>query len=178
MTDSDDLWNRYFTDFLHCILHLDDSAGAIGHRILHAALGKLEDQNVINRIAILHVYFHVHKLNMAKLIAILRPLDKIQQVASRVPFSLSSSPAESLISMVGESENVGGRVEALSNFVLDTLFSAVVGIVKNEQTVRENLKLWYKVYQDVVRMFFICLTTRHGGKVLWYSAMYLYFPVL
>ena len=112
----------------------------------------------------------MHKLNLAKVASLLRPLDRIEFAASILP-SLSEkvqSPAESFLRDVEHSGDFFGKPEALSVFIIETLFSAIADMgmhyggatsaaeLESERVdeMFEHLKLWYKVYRDVVS----CLT--------------------
>ena len=166
LLDDNELWQKYLEDFTHQKLHLDFSSTGISHKILQVAFGKLEERDALHRLAILHVYVHIHKLNLAKVVSILRPLDKIEVAASIFP-SLSEkvqSPTQSFLHSVEHSGDFLGRPEALSIFIIDTLFSAIAGIgmsyttpvsvaagaAQMPENTLEQLKVWYKVYRDVV----------------------------
>ena len=175
LLENDDLWQKYLEDFTYHKLHLDFSNTGLSYKILQAAFGKLEEQGALQRLATLHVYVHVHKLNLAKVASLLRPLDRIEVAASILP-SLSEkvqSPAESFLHDVEHSGDFLSKPEALSVFIIETLFSAVAGTGKRygtgdtssateveSETVDEtfeHLKLWYKVYRDVVSYMIITL---------------------
>lgn len=158
------LWQKYLEDFTHHKLHLDLDNPGISHKIMLAAFGKLEEQDQFTRLAVLHAYMHVHKLNLARVASILRPLDKIEVTAS-ILLSLSDKlppPAESFLHDVEDSGDFLGRPEALSIFIIDTLFSAISGVAmkySNEMEksaadtpdiIVDHLKLWFKAYRDVV----------------------------
>ena len=171
MLKDNDLWLKYLEDFTHQRLHLDFGSSGISNKILLAAFGKLEDKDALQRLAILHVYVHIHKLNLAKVASVLRPLDKIEVAASLLPslHEKVQSPAQSFLHDVEHSGDFLGRPEALSIFIIETLFSAIAGVGMNykpddssstgeegdsepqqDEGMLEQLKLWYKVYRDVV----------------------------
>lgn len=165
---NDGLWQKYLEDFTRQKLHLDYSNSGISHKILQAAFGKLEERDALQRIAILHIYVHVHKLNLARVASVLRPLDKIEVAASILPSLVekAQSPSQSFLHDVQHSGGFLGSPEALSVFIMDTLFSAIAGIsmshISEESTPAtdtdsqetegslKQLTLWYKVYRDVV----------------------------
>ena len=161
LLEEDTLWRKYLEDFTHQKLRLEFGNAGISHKVLRAAFGRLEERNALQRLAILHVYVHVHKLNLAKVVSILRPLDKIEEAVSLFP-SMSEklySPTESFLENVEGGESLLGRPEALSVFIIDTLFGAVAGIARGFSTETqilpdrdvEQLKMWFKAYRDVVR---------------------------
>ena len=146
LCDNDGLWQKYLEDFTHQKLHLE------------------YERDALQRLAILHVYVHIHKLNLAKVVSILRPLDKIEVAVSVFP-SLSETvhcPAQSFLHDVEDSGDFLGRPEALSVFVIDTLFGAIAGIGmscsepsekaagESGEGAVEQLRLWFNVYSGVV----------------------------
>lgn len=153
LCENDSLWQKYLEDFTHQKLHLEYGNTGTGHKILRAAFGKLEKREAFLRLAILHVYVHIHKLNLAKVVSILRPLDKIEVAVSVFP-SLSEkihNPAHSLLHDVQDSGDFLGRPEALSVFVIDTLFGAITGInMSCHDTGRENNAERWKTVQSEV----------------------------
>ncbi len=184
LNGGEELWQRYLEDFTHHKLHLDFGSTGISHKILRVAFGKLEEQAALQRLAILHVYVHIHKLNLAKVVSVLRPLDRIEIAASILPSLSVRSPTQSFLHNVEHSGDFLGRPEALSVFIIDTLFSAITGIAmgyrpggvtsdppsddegvvngelpgtvvvsdeEGDDEALEHLRLWYKVYRDVVR---------------------------
>lgn len=133
-------------DFIHHQICHNQTFPEIIRKVLQATLGDLEHQPMTHRLTILHVYFHVHKFHLPNIINILRPLDSVFAVA-----------LGSLKAQAPSDEDVLDRPEALSNFVMDTLFSAVLEITTGSvrDSTRDNLRLWYKAYQDVVSVLCI-----------------------
>ena len=140
LDQSNNLWKRYFLDFIQQQICHHQTFSEITHKVLQATLGDLEHQTVTHRLTVLHVYFHIHKFHLPNIINILRPLDSVFAVA------LGSLKAQA------PDDDVLERPEALSNFVMDTLFNAVLEIATGNvrDSTRDNLRLWYKAYQDVV----------------------------
>lgn len=151
LCENDSLWQKYLEDFTHQKLHLEYGNTGTGHKILRAAFGKLEKREAFLRLAILHVYVHIHKLNLAKVVSILRPLDKIEVAVSVFP-SLSEkihNPAHSFLHDVQDSGDFLGRPEALSVFIIDTLFGAITGISMScHETGRDNNAERWKTVQS------------------------------
>ena len=158
--NSEALWERYLQDFAHQKLHLDLRIPGISRKIMQAAFGKLGNQDLLTRLSILHVYVHVHKLNLARVVAILHPLDKIEVAASiLIPASNSGAlPIQKFLHDVVDSGEFLGRPETLSIFVIETLFSVISSVAlkvdceKREMMERllDQVEQWYKVYSDMV----------------------------
>ena len=160
MMSLDGLWQNYLEDFTHQKLRLEFGNSGISHKVLQAAFGKLEERSAVQRVAVLHVYIHLHKLNLAKIVSILRPLDQIERAKAVLP-SLTRgtrSPSHILHDMESN-ENFLGCPETLSSFIISTLFSVIAGICMNcttpdnpklEEREEQQITLWFKAYKDVV----------------------------
>lgn len=104
-------------------------------------------------------------MNLAKVVSILRPLDQIEVAVSVLP-SLHSVQVTSPTSRHGlldqsGSEDVLESSEALSVFIISTLFNTISGIgmscsssfnphvgTREEQ----EIKVWFQAYRDVVSL--------------------------
>ena len=157
----DCLWNKYLEDFTHQKLHLEYGSSGISDKVLSAAFGKLENRSPVQRLAILHVYVHVHKLNLAKVVSILRPLDQVEDAVLTLTSMAVNPPSstQSLLDDVEDGSDLLGCSEALSSFIMNTLFNAIAGIsmtyfAQGERELEggeiEQVKLWFKAYKDVV----------------------------
>lgn len=158
---SDNLWQKYLEDFTRQKLRLEFGSTGISHKILRAAFGKLEKRNAIQRLALLHVYIHMHRVNLAKVVSILRPLDQIEVAVSVLPSLHSvpvSSPTHALIDE-SESQDVLESSEALSVFIINTLFNAISGIGMSCSSSlnphvgtheEQEIKVWFQAYRDMV----------------------------
>lgn len=78
------IWKRYFSDFVHYKLRLEssDPGEDIAKDILYALYGELGKEDPNSEIIIIHLFDQVYHLNLAKLTAILKQLNKIQKVCS------------------------------------------------------------------------------------------------
>lgn len=75
--DPDDLWPRYFGDFVFHELKLEvaEVSEGIAQKILAETLfNHLQQLPPLEKIVFLHTFLHVNQLDLAKLAAILRPL--------------------------------------------------------------------------------------------------------
>lgn len=96
MSDDNELWKRYFNDFVLHKLQLDseDSAGGIAQQILHTFMSQLHSLKALERIVNLHAYLHVYQLDLAKMASILRPLNKLHKVSTHLVYIVSSETVE------------------------------------------------------------------------------------
>lgn len=164
MKSIDSLWQDYLEDFTHQKLRLEFGNSGLSHKVLRAAFGKLEERSAVQRVAVLHVYIHLHKLNLAKIVSILRPLDKIEKTKAVFPSLTERIGSPSRIFREMESDgNSLGCPETLSAFIINTLFSTIAGISmsctppddpKLEEPEVQQIMLWFKAYKDVVSIMF------------------------
>lgn len=94
----------------------------------------------------LHIYVEYNKLSLANIASLLRPLEKIWQVAEGAPhafYSAEQSPAKDFIAAVQQTKYPFGDPQRLSEFVISAMFSALVGSVfpKSESN-EKNRKLF------------------------------------
>ena len=172
MLENRQLWKSYNEAFTHQKLRLGPSSAGISFQILKLILTQLHDeQDLLTRFALLHICAHVYQLDLARLVQVLRPLDNLLDMAAVVPddpFAALSAPSHtsSFLSSLKQSGDVLGQPSDLSVYVLNILFSALVGSVFGESQsviqspgsghVQENMKLWYHVYRDVVCCLLSC----------------------
>lgn len=151
-----ELWQHYFSDFTLRKLHLEsegEGESGITEQILVCYFGQLHQQETMTRVVTLHAYIRVYQLDLARMATLLRPLNKIQQVARDAPQLLSplpASPTREFISAVKHTQHPFGTPEHLSAFIVDTLFHALVGSTYNPGSLEvqmEKMKLWYKTYR-------------------------------
>ena len=76
--DSDELWSRYFNDFILHKLKLEvagDQSEGIAQKILAEMLfHQVQQLSPMGRMVFLHTFLHINKRDFAKLAAVLRPL--------------------------------------------------------------------------------------------------------
>lgn len=157
-----ELFKRYSEAFTHQKLRLGTGTDGVSYKILRLTFLQLHpDQDILTRLALLHICMHVYQLDLSRLVQVLRPLDILLDMASVVPSVPCTpeqpSPTASFLSAVRESGDLLGQPGDLSKYVLKILFSALVGSLSGQESEmedsappEENLSLWYEVYKDVV----------------------------
>ena len=161
LVGSDNLWQKYLEDFTRQKLRLEFGTTGISHRIIRAAFGRIEKRSAIQRLALLHVYIHMHRINLAKVVSILRPLDQIQVAVSFLPsmHSVQMHTPSHMLMDKSESEDVLESSEALSVFIINTLFNAISGIGMSCSSSlnphvgtheEQEIKVWFQAYRDMV----------------------------
>ena len=150
--DSGELWQLYLQDFIHYMLHLEISP--LTEQILQPYIAVEEDSDVLTRLVKIHVYLRLHKLDLAKVERILKPISKIQPEAN-------PAASVSVVPLVSSS--------TLAALVVDVFFNYISYL---NETDSEKFEQWYGSYRDIVRnlyfyhniafaasMFFVCLST-------------------
>ena len=87
MSKHQELWPRYFSDFILHKMKLESEDGegeGIAQKVLEAFFEQIHSHETLRRMAILHTYLHVYQLDLAKMAGMFRPLNKIQKVRSCV----------------------------------------------------------------------------------------------
>lgn len=103
---------------------------------------------------------NIHKLNLAKVVSILRPLDQFEDaVLTLTSLASATTNGHSLLASVEDGSDLLGCSEALSSFIVSTLFKAIAFIsmtyfAQGERQLLEKeveqVKIWFKAYRDVV----------------------------
>ena len=80
MASDEDLWPRYFNDFIIFKLKLcgDADEGDIAQLILHTYFQQIHSYDALKKVVELHSYVSVYQLSLAQMASILRPLNKLQ----------------------------------------------------------------------------------------------------
>ena len=159
-------WVKYVEDFTHQKLLLEFGNAGTSDKVRRAAFGDLENRTQVQRLAVLHVYVYIHKLNLAKLVSILRPLDQFEDaVLTLTSLASPKDPTKSLLASVEDGSDLLGCSEALSSFIISTLFKAIAFIsmayfAQGERQLMEKeveqVKIWFKAYRDVVSVRLLC----------------------
>lgn len=127
-----DLWGRYFSDFTNHVLKLDIDNSSLSGEIIEVMFADIHSLDPVTRMVYLHVYTMFNKLNLASITLLLRPLETIWQVAEHTPHSLSppgTSEAKELVSAIQTTKHPFGDPLRLSQFIISSLFSALLGSV-------------------------------------------------
>ena len=156
-----EVWERYFTDFIHEKLHIPrQSTRADIHmstEVLKAYFGKvLSLKDPLKRFVHLHITVNVFELDFTKLSTILRTLNEITEIAlvAETPLSPDSTLtlAGRFVDCVKKTGQVMGTAEDLTSFVVNALFNAMCGTIAGEN-INDKLNQWYRVYHWVVSLF-------------------------
>ena len=127
----DQLWDRYFSDFIYHSLHLDIVASSLSKEIIHAIFSDLLQLSPLKRMVYLHTCIHINynKVNLANISFFLHPFEKIQEIAiSSLHTSVikHSFPTGDFLQVISKTEYPYGNFEKLGSFAISALFSVLV----------------------------------------------------
>ena len=146
------LWMHYFDDFARHKLNLNE-ATPLTCQILQVYIGiNAPDCNdILSKVVSLHVRFHVHQLDISKVVRVLRPVSELESRS----LSLKADPTATITleSVVSPKHTEGQRrLPNISSFIVSMLFETFC-----EATMRGTVKLTQccKSYLGIVRSLFV-----------------------
>ena len=137
------LWGRYFSDFTYHALKLDIHNSSLSGEIIEVMFADIHGLELVSRMVYLHVYTMFNKLDLASITLLLRPLETIWQVAEHTPHALTpsdTSEAKELVSAIQATRHPFGDPLRLSQFIISSLFSALLGSVFPQQQLPKTAK--------------------------------------
>lgn len=144
MQSDDSLWTHYCEDFIWYKLHLFPEKTLFIQDILHLYIGSdvLDCTNALSKLVSLHVRFHVHQLDIVKVMKVLKPISKLESMSS----PLMPNPIVGLKSVVSPVDTVDKkRLPNISSFIVTMLFEAF-----SEAASKDELTQWHRSYFSVV----------------------------
>ena len=137
MEVDDTLWIHYFDDFARDKLHLPNDIAPLTRQILQVYIGvnALDCKDMLSKLVSLHVRLHVHQLDIAKVVRVLRPMLELEREGS----SLKPDPTATLTleSVVSPKHTAGQkRLPNISSFIVIMLFETFC-----EAALRSSVKL-------------------------------------
>ena len=146
MGNDEALWQKYFNDFTHQYLYLSATASNnIENKLVQLTYADvLRKYSVMKAIAV-HCYMFLYQLDLAKIVASLKQLEKLEQ--SLYP----GDPQYSLVTTLQTSKSAQDS-SSVSEFVIDSLFSVLVNVIysKDKSNRLSLLQKWYICYRDMV----------------------------
>ena len=154
MKNDGNVWQKYYNDFTHYYLHLHANPDSLEHKLLHLTFtDTLRDFN--ERAIAAHCYLHLFQLNLAKIVASLKPLAQLHVLKlSQQPLHPKDSE-DSLITALQASPDEFGVSKfgsGVSKFLIDLLFEVLVNIIssENDNYRLASLQKWFNAYRDMV----------------------------
>ena len=149
----DTIWRQYFDDFVTYKLDLDSEPTPLTRDIIDAYISPLKTvcSDSLSQMVSLHVYFHVHHLDLKKVSRILSQIYIVEkEMATLSPNATSTA---TLSFMKREDITSASRMPpSLGSFIVRMLFDF---ISSTDAAASESLQCWYKSYRDIVSIHFI-----------------------
>ena len=152
MSNNESIWQKYFNDFTHHYLHLSTAASnSLEHKLVQLTFADvLKNYNEMKAIAA-HCYMHLYQLDLAKVVASLKPLGQLEMLKVDERSLYPRDPEYSLVSTLQTSRVALGSSN-ISKFVIDSLFAVLVNALYSKD--RDNrlsyLQRWFNSYRDMV----------------------------
>ena len=141
-----EIWKRYFEDFVHFKLHLESKVLPLTNRILTVYIGSIDEKDSLTRLVSLHVRLEVGQLDLGKLSRTLRPISRVAQEMETLT-TMPDAVLTSITSMV-DIRSVTESPETLGAFTVDILFTAISSLQEVDD---EKINQWHRSYNDIVR---------------------------
>ena len=152
MGNDETLWQKYFNDFTYHHLHLSATAAdSIEKKLVQLTFSDvLRNYSVMKAVAV-HCYMHLYQLDLAKIVASLKPLGQLEELKVNEQSLYPTDPESSFVATFQASKSALGS-SSVSKFVIDSLFSILVNVIySRERSSRLSLlQKWYSSYRDMV----------------------------
>ena len=143
---TDELWKRYFTDFIYHCLKLDVGTSFPLYQFMHTFLN-LHQLPPIQRLVFLHICMEYNKQSLVNLSFILGPLERLQ-ISDSDPNSISQADQSLPSDLFAPIQQINhDEQKLLSTFFISAMFSVlVVAFESSEGACKSNILLISSVY--------------------------------
>ena len=152
MENDEQIWQKYFNDFTHYYLHLSGaSPDDLEHKLVKLTFTDvLNNYSKMKSIAI-HCHVHLNQLDLAKVVASLKPLGQLEEFKSDEDSLYPEDPEYSLVGTFHTSKSALGS-SSISKFVIGSLFAALVNAIysKDKDNRLCSIQKWFNSYRDMV----------------------------
>ena len=152
MENDEQIWQKYFIDFIHHYLHLSGvSPDDLEHKLVQLTLADvLKNYSKMKPIAI-HCHIHLNQLDLAKVVGSLKPLGQLEELKLVENSLYQGEPKYSLVAALHTPKSALGS-SSISKFVIDSLFAALVNAISNKDKGSRlcSIQKWFGSYRDMV----------------------------
>ena len=152
MENDEQIWGKYFKDFIHHFLHLSGvSSDDLEHKLVQLTFTDvLKNYSEMKSIAI-HCHMYLNQLDLAKVVASLKPLGQLEELKTDKDSLYQGDPEYSLVGTLHTPKSALGS-SSISKFVIDSLFAALVNAVYNKDKGSRlcSIQKWFSSYRDMV----------------------------
>jgi len=157
MQSSDEMWQKYFNDFISQNLHVTAAPDSLEYTLIRLTFAKLLARHREMKAVAVHCYVYLYQLDLAKVLTSLKTLSQLKVVRSEQ----SVHPADSKESLVALSKTTKSLQEnSISKYVMNSLFESLINILYYKEGDRKPLlQEWYCSYRDLVsaKLDHICI---------------------
>jgi len=144
MQNDDKVWQKYYNEFVSQYLHISAAPNSVEYKLLHLTFDDaLSSYSEMKAIAI-HCYMYLYQLDLAKIVTLLKPLKQLKVTKDEN----SIYPDDPEQSIVFSPQAVQGT--NISNFIVDSLFVALINILYHKGRKLDLFQEWYSSYRDLV----------------------------
>jgi len=149
MKNDDKTWQKYYDDFVNQYLHMSGSPDDIEHKLLQLTLDDVLNSHKEMKAVALHCYMHLYQLNIAKVVALLKPIGLLKSKIIRNEDSIyPADPQQSLFTTARAIKSVHANI--ICEYVIDYVFVALVDVLFHKGSKLSLFQEWYKLYSDLV----------------------------
>ena len=149
MQNDENLWQKYYNDFTNYFLHMSSSPNSIEHKLLQLTFTDvLTTYSEMKPIAI-HCYIHLYQLDLAKVVALLKPLGQLHIVRDDQASLYPGDPEHTFVSTLQASKSIPESKD-ISKFMIKSLFVVLISALYSKSNQMDQLQQWYCSYRDMV----------------------------
>jgi len=146
---NEDLWQKYYNDFTNYFLHMSSAPNSIEHKLLQLTFDDVLSSYSEMKAIAAHCYIHLYQLDLAKVVALLKPLGQLHIVRNDQASLYPGDPEYTFVSTLQASKAVPGS-KHISKFVIESLFAVLINAVYSRKNRLNQLQQWYNSYRDMV----------------------------
>ena len=152
MENDEQIWKKYFNDFIHHFLHLSGvSPDDLEHKLVQLTFADLLKNYTEMKPIAIHCHMYLNQLDLAKIVASLKPLGQLEELKTDKDSLYQSDPEYSLVDTLHTPKSALGSSN-ISKFVIDSLFAALINAVYNKVKSSRlySIQKWFSSYRDMV----------------------------
>ena len=151
MQNDEKLWQKYYNDFTNYFLHMSSAPNSIEHKLLQLTFTDVLNTYSEMKPIAMHCYIHLYQLDLAKVVAFLKPLGQLHIVRDDQASLYPGDPEYTFVSTLQATKAVPGS-KNISKFVVESLFAVLINAVYSKNDRISRLRQWYSSYRDIVSL--------------------------
>ena len=151
MQNDESMWQKYYNDFTNYFLHMSSAPNSIEHQLLQLTFDDVLHSYKEMKAIAAHCYIHLYQLDLAKVVALLKPLGQLHIVRDDQASLYPENPEYTFVSTLQASKAIPGSKD-ISKFVIESLFAVLINAVYSKGDRMSQLQQWYTSYRDMVSL--------------------------